>query len=463
MSENVSDSGNAVFWTLIVAIVVVAALYGVLLWGLGFDGFSSSSSSSSSRDGTRARFRSTSLAARNSASRSSSAAKNAKNEGQVPEGAVEIVIDDLNAPTEAQMTSLGLSNEMGRTNYRIYVDSGSRTGASTPFYFNHEFTTESNDKAWYSFVKDTRDGDRWVIVFLRQAATDLTAPVTNVSGAFTSIYAHARDDVFAAGFEPGEETFQNYTEQAFTDMVAGLGAAKVLVGARPGDAHSSAQQQFEFNVQDAKSFAVTVDSTFPTLRVDSSLVPSMRGGFRIALTYVDYVYELGGAEHAIRLFINHPVYGMATKAVRDTDGLFKFVELAQRNAPALVAASDYSSMTRPLTFWDQPGGSDAQNWVREEDDQTVGNLFQQFFRATVLGLPVAVSNATDLELAGAEGKIVTVDLVADPQIAFRAAKDATRWGREWTEAQLASDPAWQAILFDIPGITLRAEIIVEEP
>jgi hypothetical protein len=458
MSDSASSGGwGPQVWGLVLAAVLVVVVYGVLLWGLYFDGFKKASSSTS---GTRARFRSTSLAARNAARTGKRGSASAFNEGAVPEGAVEILIDDLDAPTEQQMSTYGLSTDMGRTNHRIYVDSGSRAGSSTPFYFNHEFTTENSDKAWYTFVKDTRDGDKWVIVFLRQAATDLTAPVTNVSGAFTSLYAHAADDMFAAGFQPGDDTFSTYTEEAFTAMVAGMSAAKVLVGAQPGAAHSSSQRQYEFNVQSADPFAVAVDDTFPTLRVDGT-VPSMKGGFRIALTYVDYVFELAGGERAIRLFINHPVYGMATKAVRDTDGVFKFVELAETNAPTLVPASGYATMTRPLTFWDQPGGSDAQNWLREGDDQTVGNLFQTFFRATVLGLPVAVSNASNLDFAAAEGKTVTVDLVADPQIAFRAAKDATRWGREWTETQLAASPEWQAILFDIPGITLRAEIIVE--
>lgn len=421
---------------LIIAIVIAGTVTGILVWGLAYDGFGTDSedATTTAAAGSSVRFGSPLL---ENASRGNPSAA-------LKEDLVEVVIHDASPPTSEQAVLFRLGEEVDLTTYRVVEVE------DDDIYFNHD--VPGDDFVYYKYQDDRRlDSGKHAILFQQSTSDDIVTDLTNVSGKITSFYVHEVNDLFSEGFHPGDES---WTPALLDSSVNGLASARVLAGVQPGTTVSSDIEEYDFNATNPISIPITLSENLPTLHVDDDVLPNMAGGLRLAAIYVDYTYTLGGSEQVLRLYLNHPTISMATKSIRDTDGVFKFVDLSEEGNPVLV--TDYSSAQRPLSFWDQP--YNLEEW--EGEIEPMATAFMDTFKKFVVGIPIAVTNSSDvdLNLFSTATNGAKVNLHPDPKLSFQGATNAETWGKAWTAEELAANPAWQAILFDIPGINFRAEI-----
>lgn len=423
------------WWHWVLIAVAAATVIGILVWGFAFDGFGldddDDGATTSTTTTTTGRFKSSNVSSRNA--------------GTAQRTTTTIVIHDADVPTDAQGEAYGLQGDLNL--YRVVVITQPDT------VFDHEYTS-GDTTAYYNFYAEDRDANgHSLIIFVQQSANNLYAVISNVSGVLLSMYITSNEDEFKNGFQPSDFTPQTDLGALVTNLA---NVTHTMIGAKPGSLLSAGQSTYAFNAKNPVDLSLNTLTDPPTIHADGTY-PSTAGGFRIAPQYVDYTYTLNDTEQVLRLFINHPEIPMATKAIRDANGVFQFVVIDDAGNPTLTPT--YTNDATILSFWNQPRS--LSEWTIN-DQADIEAQFTQHFRAKVVGIPVSLTNAEDVDMSTASDKVTAVDLHVDPRLSFRDVLTEEVWGQSWTEAELATDYAWQAITFEIPGINFRAEIVFED-
>ena len=350
----------------------------------------------------------------------------------------DITVNDCQVPTQTELTNCDINYSDQLSDLRICTSTKKGTR------FIDVYDDEKGNKNHYKQIGHCWETGviGWKAVFEPRGAHDHLFKLDSISGQAYSIFlSTSTSDDFSDGFDPGSAQ-----QPAFESMVGQYGKTTTnIVGELPGTVLSTTTPTFEFNTKTPvpQDISDEIKNWVPPTNIPKGLL-------RIAVQHIDYHFMLNANSQTIRLYINHPVYNMATKSFKGTDGQFYFVDISDPQNP--VAKVNYTDCVKPLSFWNQPHHDSP-----DQEEDIAAEEYKKFFKLFVIGLPIDLVDR-DIDLEKLKTEEIGINLITDPTIAMRDSKTVGWKGKVWSEAELDAEREWMAIQFDIPGLNFKGLI-----
>ncbi len=368
-------------------------------------------------------------------------------------GAYARLPDDARAPSEDEQKNFGLPGE------------GSYILTSQPFgrwTFEHNAETP-NQQIFSDKFHPALDGGKYGYYV---DGSGKEVKLTNVSGAYYNLYLTLAPDMFTNGFQSefGSEDVTAASAQTLVDTMVSVYTAQapstflLLQGTAEslpcsGGARPSATL-FQFNVD--VPVASTMNPGIDFSQIESQQLAVGNGSLRACIAYVDYTVELDANNSTtIRVYVSDCEGKMGDKCIL-IDGTVNWYDFV---ADELVTVRNENC----LSFWN---GQQAEAAIlgTEAEDRT--DFFKDpmltAFADHTVGMPVELAtafNTADLKEISPRQELKFA-LSNSPSVRFRDVLNIPGVTEENVVQTLIDNPKYQVIFYDMPNLSLTAELSI---